>query len=115
MRRVLLLLCIPTAAFAITPVNGGLVTGGTTVTINNSAGDQTLPHVSGNFAAYTDVADAHIHCFNFGTSTDSIVPPGTSLGDTLSDVSGLRVASFVKLPRTTPRSRCSTRRHRRPR
>ena len=37
----------------------------TIVTINNNAGDQAQPHVSGDVAAYTDVTDSHIHTSDF--------------------------------------------------
>src|SRR5437762_14086148 len=57
------------------------------VTINNSPGDQTLPHVSNDLAAYTDVADARIHYYRFSTGVDSVIPAGTAVGpDTLSEV-----------------------------
>jgi len=88
---------VPITGMAITPLNGGLVSGGTTVTINNGDGDQTLPHVSGNLAAYTDVADGHIHYYDFLSGIDGFVP-GVSLGDTLSDVSGSRVAFTRQTP-----------------
>jgi hypothetical protein len=89
---------VPAAAMAITPLNGGMVSGATQVAINNSDGDQTLPHVSGNLAAYTDVADAHIHYYDFTTGIDAFVPPDDSLGDTLSDVNGSRVAFTRETP-----------------
>lgn len=89
---------VPVAGMAITPLNGGLVSGATQVTINNSDGDQTLPHVSGNLAAYTDVADGHIHYYDFTTGVDAFVPPDGSLGDTLSDVNGTRVAFTRQTP-----------------
>lgn len=96
MRRfAVILFMVPAAAMAVTPVNGGSVVGGTTVTINNSAGDQTLPHVSGNLAAYTDVADNRIHYYDFTSAMDAFIPPGDSVSDTLSDVAGTRV-SFTR-------------------
>jgi hypothetical protein len=59
------------------------------VIINNSLGDQTLPHVSEDLAAYTDVADGRIHYYRFSTGVDSAIPAGTAVGpDTLSDVNG---------------------------
>jgi len=89
---------VPVAGMAITPLNGGFVSTGTPVTINNAPGDQTLPHVSGNLAAYTDVADGHIHYYDFTTGIDAFIPPNGSLGDTLSDVSGTRVAFTRQTP-----------------
>ena len=41
------------AAGAVSPVNGGDV-GGTAIAVNNSDGDQSEPHVSGNLAVYTE-------------------------------------------------------------
>jgi hypothetical protein len=62
------------------------------VTINGSSGDQTLPHVSKDVAAYTDVADGRIHHYRFSTGVDSVIPDGTAVGpDTLSDVTGNHV------------------------
>ena len=62
------------------------------VTINNSPGDQTLPHVSKDLAAYTDVADGRIHYYRFSTGVDSVIPAGTAVGpDTLSDVNSNHV------------------------
>ena len=89
---------VPVAGMAITPLNGGLIATGTPVTINNAPGDQTLPHVSGNLAAYTDVADGHIHYYDFTTGIDAFVPPDGSLGDTLSDVGGTHVAFTRQTP-----------------
>lgn len=88
----------PAAGMAITPLNGGLISTGTPVTISIAPGDQTLPHVSGNLAAYTDVADGHIHYYDFTTGLDAFVPSNGSLGDTLSDVSGTRVAFTRQTP-----------------
>jgi hypothetical protein len=94
----LVLWMLPAAALAVTPVNGGAAPSGTDVTINDSSGDQTLPHVSGNLAAYTDVADAHIHYFDFNSLTDAFIAPDGSLGDTLSDVGDGRVAFTRQTP-----------------
>src|SRR4051812_22743149 len=68
------------------------------VTINSGPGDQTQPHVSNDLAAYTDVADAQIHYFRFSTSTDFIIPAGTSVSDTLSDVDGNRICFTTQTP-----------------
>jgi hypothetical protein len=61
------------------------------VTINNAAGDQTLPHVSKDLAAYTNIADNHIHYYRFSTGVDAAIPGGDSVSDTLSDVNGNRI------------------------
>jgi hypothetical protein len=82
------------AAGAVVPANGGNV-GGSVVAVNNGAGDQTEPHVSGDLAAYTVkdfVAGSAIHYFDFATGTDRVIPggaPGDS--DNLSDVSDGRI------------------------
>jgi hypothetical protein len=44
---------VPIVAAGLTPVNGSLV-GGTTTIVDNSPGQQLDPHVSGDLAAYTD-------------------------------------------------------------
>ena len=59
-------LCVP--AQVIVPVNG-VTPALTAVTINNSAGDQFDPHVSGDWAAYT--SDTGIRYYNFATNTDA--------------------------------------------
>jgi hypothetical protein len=59
------------------------------VTINNGAGDQYDPHVSGDWAAYT--ADSSIRYYNFATNTDAAIPMGSSARDLLSDISGSKI------------------------
>jgi hypothetical protein len=66
------------------------------IMINNSAGDQTDPHVSKDLTAYTDLKS--IHYYSFSNGVDTGIPTGTSLADSLSDVSGNRVC----LTRETP-------------
>jgi hypothetical protein len=91
---------VPAVALAVTPSSGGSVLSGTGVVINNSTGDQTDPHVSGDLAAYTDVPSNQIRYYRFSTSADSAIPLGTALFDVLSDVSGNLVAfSRVELDR----------------
>ena len=80
------------AAGALTPANGGDV-GGSLVAINNGAGDQAEPHVSGDLASYTNTDGTRtIHYFDFQTATDRTVPVG-ALGDNdfLSDVDNGRI------------------------
>jgi len=76
------------AAQALVPVNGTPPTL-TQVTINNDAGDQYDPHVSGDWAAYT--SDSSIRYYNFATNTDAAIPMGSSARDLLSDVSGGKI------------------------
>jgi hypothetical protein len=59
------------------------------VDINVSAGDQFDPHVSGDWVAYT--SDIGIRYYNFATNVDAAIPPGSSVNDLLSDVSGSKI------------------------
>src|SRR4029450_8502748 len=61
----------------------------TPVTINNSAGDQYDPHISGDWVSYT--SDLSIRYFNFATNVDAGIPMGSSRRDLLSDVSGSKI------------------------
>jgi hypothetical protein len=73
---------------AIVPVNGVTPTLAS-VTVNNGAGDQYDPHVSGDVAAYT--SDLSIRYYRFSTGIDDGIPLGPSARDLLSDVSGGKV------------------------
>jgi hypothetical protein len=94
---VLAIIAAATVAFAITPTNGGTV-GGSTIVVDNSAGDQLDPHVSGNIAAYTDFGDfssaAAIRYYDFlnPTSPNPAIPGGLDDEDVLSDVNGNHIA-----------------------
>ena len=72
----------------IVPVNGVPPTL-TPVTINNGAGDQNDPHISGDLVAYA--SDFSIRYYSFATNTDAEIPRGLSLRDLLSDVSGTKI------------------------
>ena len=61
----------------------------TPVTINNSAGDQFDPHISGNWVSYT--SDAGLRYYNFATGIDAPIPMGPSSNDLLSDISGSKI------------------------
>jgi hypothetical protein len=62
------------------------------VTLNNSPGDQTDPHVSGDLASYTDGADSTLHYYRFSTGLDTAIPVGAPGGiDALSGISGSRI------------------------
>lgn len=85
-----------TVVFAVTPTNGGSV-GGSTIVIDNTAGDQDWPHVSGDLAAYTDASDpaqAVIRYYDFlnPVSPNASIPTGLDDVDTLSDVNGSHIA-----------------------
>ena len=62
------------------------------VTINNSDGDQTDPHVSKDLMCYTDIANATIRYYRFSTGVDAAVPSGPGVVDILCDVSGDRIS-----------------------
>lgn len=88
-----------TAAQAVVPVNGPAPVL-TQVTINNGPGDQTGPHVSGDWAAYT--SDLAIRYYRFSTAGDAQIPMGASARDLLSDISGSKVVfSRIVLGATT--------------
>ena len=61
----------------------------TSVTINSSPGDQSNPHVSGDWATYTDYLA--IRYYNFSTGVDAQIPLGASARDLLSDISGSKI------------------------
>jgi hypothetical protein len=87
------LMSLPAAAqtTVLTPQIGPPLTV-TPVTIDNSGGDQTDPHVSGDLAAYTDSATSQMRYYRFSTSVDAAIPFGASIVDVLSDVSGNLIA-----------------------
>ena len=64
-----------TEAQAVVPVNG-VPPVLTPVTINDGPGDQTEPHVSGDWAAYT--SDIAIRYYRFSTAGDAQIPMGAS-------------------------------------
>jgi hypothetical protein len=81
--------------FAQIPVNGGSVAGSPTV-VDNSAGEQIDPHVSGNLAAYTDQANSAgvIRYYDFLTpGASGVIPSGDVFDvDELSDINGSHIA-----------------------
>jgi Tol biopolymer transport system component len=79
---------MPAAAQAVTPVSG-TPPALTPVTINDSAGDQYDPHISGDWVSYT--SDLSIRYYNFATNTDAAIPMGASARDLLSDISGSKI------------------------
>lgn len=85
----------PTPALAIVPVNGAAPTI-TPIPINSAGGDQTDPHVSGDWASYTD--GISIRYYNFGSTADTQIPMGNSVRDTLSDVSGSKIVFSRTIP-----------------
>lgn len=79
---------LPKSATLVVPVNGTPPTL-TPVTINNGAGDQFDPHISGDWVSYT--SDLSIRYYSFATNTDAAIPMGTSSRDMLSDISGSKI------------------------
>jgi hypothetical protein len=84
-----------TVAYAVTPTNGGMV-GGSTIVVDNTAGDQRDPHVSGDLAAYTDESSTGVIRYydflNPGPTNHSISLGAPGDADTLSDVNGNHIA-----------------------
>ncbi|MGH8657566.1 MAG: hypothetical protein ACREV4_03530 [Gammaproteobacteria bacterium] len=68
----------------------------TAVTINNGAGDQYDPHVSGDFAAYA--MDLAIRYYRFSNAADAAIPMGSSVNDLLSDISGSKIVFSRIIP-----------------
>jgi hypothetical protein len=65
----------------------------TSVVVDNGPGDQTDPHVSGDWAAYTsDSSISSIRYYRFSTGVVSQIPTGASVDDLLSDISGSQIA-----------------------
>jgi hypothetical protein len=89
---------VTTVALAVTPTDGGTV-GGSTIVIDNTAGDQVDPHVSGDIAAYTDNSDflsvpSVIRYYDFlnPLTPNASIPSGFGDEDALSDVNGNHIA-----------------------
>jgi hypothetical protein len=86
-----LLMAVPLSGFAITPINGGLLSV-TPVAINTDPGDEVDPHVGANVVSYTDIATSTVHYYDFNTSLDTAIPSAAGDIDVLSDVNQGRVA-----------------------
>ena len=65
---------------------------GTPVTINNGPGDQTDPHVSGDWVTYTDNSTGayQVHYYNLATGQDAAIPSNGGQ-DLLSGISGTTI------------------------
>lgn len=68
----------------------------TPVTINNGAGDQNDPHISGDWVSYS--SDLSIRSYSFATNTDAAIPMGASARDLLSDISGSKIVFSRVIP-----------------
>lgn len=68
---------------------------GTVVPVATAAGDQTDPHVSGDWVVYTDFSagssSGRIHYHNVVTGFDAAIPNLEGGGDSLSDINGTTV------------------------
>jgi len=81
----------PAAAQVLVPPSPEPVTS-PVVTVNNSAGEQTDPHVSGDLVSYTDGTDPqNIRYYRFSSAMDQAIPSPVGASDHLSDVSGDKV------------------------
>lgn len=93
---------MPGAALGVSPVDGGAIQI-FPVVINDGAGDQYDPHVSGNYVSYTSLGnfDSTIRLYDFLTGTDiQVAGSDPNAAFQLSDVSGNRVA-YARLDFTT--------------
>jgi hypothetical protein len=79
---------LPATALAVVPP-GATTPTMTPVAIDTSAGDQTEPHVSGDWAAYT--YDPTIAYYNFSTNLVAQIPLGGADRDLLSEVNGSKI------------------------
>jgi Bacterial Ig-like domain (group 3) len=66
---------------------------GTNFTVNNGPGDQTDPHVSGDWVTYTDNSSSvyRVRYHNLSTGQDALVPDPDSGQDLLSGISGTTI------------------------
>src|SRR5882757_2526996 len=87
----LLVLVASLSAVAIAQSGSAVsVPAGTLTIVNNNIGDQTDPHVSGNWVVYVDTASADgysIHYYNLLTHVDASIPSNGGQ-DALPDVNG---------------------------
>jgi hypothetical protein len=79
---------LPAAALAVVPPVA-TTPALTPVVINESFGDQTEPHVSGDWAAYTN--DPAIAYYNFSTGMGGEIPLNGANRDLLSEVNGSKI------------------------
>lgn len=93
---------LPRPAWAVVPVPypPPLLT---PMLINGSAGDQNDPHVSGDWASYTDRTSltSFIRYYRFSTFTDAAIPLLPPARDELADVSGSRIVFSHIIPGKT--------------
>ncbi len=82
---------LPVAALSQTATQPSLI--GTAHTVHQGPGNQTDPHVSGEFVAYTseNLGSSEIRFHELSTGTNDAIPHGSSDYDFLSDISGSRI------------------------
>jgi hypothetical protein len=79
----------PTPAQVVVPIPGPALTVNV-VAVNDAAGGQTDPHVSGDWVSYTDNSVYGIRFQNLdqGVTSDRLIPQTDGMYDSLSDISG---------------------------
>lgn len=92
----LVALAIPVVIFAVDPNDGGPFSSFSPVTINDGVGDQSDPHISGDWVAYA--SDTSIRYYRFSTATDAAIPMDSSARDLLSDISGSKIVFSRVIP-----------------
>jgi hypothetical protein len=104
MRKPLQLATAAALGLAALPASAGAVTIGTlppstTQVVNNGPGNQTDPHISGDLVSYTSEVNSttttEIRYHNLVSGADAAIA-GSTFGDFLSDVSGIRIV-FTRL------------------
>jgi len=80
------------SAQVVVPVPGGPLTINV-VTVNDGAGGQTDPHLSGDWVSYTDnsVFGVRFQNLDLGTASDRLIPSPDGLYDSLSDISDTNI------------------------
>jgi hypothetical protein len=83
----------PMPAQVVVPVPGPALTVNVAV-VNDGAGSQTDPHVSGEWVSYTDnsVFGVRFQNLELGITSDRLIPQADGMYDSLSDISGSEVA-----------------------
>jgi hypothetical protein len=82
----------PTTAQVVVPIPGTLPAVNEVV-VNDSAGGQTDPHVSGDWVSYTDssVYGVRFQNLDLDAATDRLIPHADGIFDSLSDISGAAI------------------------
>ncbi|MDD1651078.1 MAG: PxKF domain-containing protein, partial [Methylococcaceae bacterium] len=89
----------PEPTQVIVPVPGGPLTVNV-VAVNDGAGRQTDPHVSGDWVSYTDDPGIRFQNLDVGTASDRLIPVPENHWDELSDISGNTIV-FTRVTSTS--------------